>query len=51
LVPFEQLPKEQQVDAFLFRAVVHALRPPSKKSAQRVAVAGFDALRVMEDGR
>lgn len=28
LVPFDQLPKEQQVKDFLFRAVVHALRPP-----------------------
>lgn len=27
MVPFEELPKEQQAKDFLFRAVVHALRP------------------------
>ncbi len=27
LVPFEQLPREQQAKDFLFRAVVHALQP------------------------
>ena len=27
LVPFDQLPREQQAKDFIFRAVVHALRP------------------------
>lgn len=48
LVPFDQLPKEEQVKDFLFRAVVHALRP-TKPSPQRVAVEGFDAHKGMGD--
>jgi hypothetical protein len=28
IVPFDQLPKEQQAKDYIFRAVVHALRPP-----------------------
>jgi hypothetical protein len=27
LVPFNQLPREQQAKDYIFRAVVHALRP------------------------
>jgi hypothetical protein len=46
LVPFDQLPKEEQVKDFLFRAVVHALRPP-KPSPQRVVAEGFDAHKGM----
>jgi hypothetical protein len=46
LVPFSQLPKEQQAKDFLFRAVVHALRPP-KPAAQKVEARGFDAHKGM----
>jgi len=48
LLPFDMLPREQQVKDHLFRAVVHALRPP-KPPAQRVAAAGFDAHKGMGD--
>lgn len=30
IVPFAELPKEQQAKDFIFRAVVHALRPTDK---------------------
>lgn len=46
LLPYEQLVAEQRVDGFLFRAVVHALRPP-KPAPQRVDAAGFDAHKTM----
>lgn len=46
LVPFDQLPRSEQVKNFLFRAVVHAFRPP-KPSPQRIAADGFDAHKGM----
>lgn len=44
LVPFADLPKEQQMKDHLFRAVVHALRPPRPKTI-RLSVEGFEARR------
>lgn len=43
--PFHELPQEQQVKDFLFRAVVHALRDPlpAKPATQSVSTEGFDA--------
>jgi len=32
--PFADLPKEQQVKDFLFRAVVHAMRPPKAQTQE-----------------
>jgi hypothetical protein len=48
LVPFNELPVAQQAKDFLFRAVVHALRP-KKPPAQVLAARGFDGLRTMGD--
>ena len=34
IVPFDQLPREQQAKDYIFRAVVHALRPTAPGGAQ-----------------
>jgi len=52
LVPFDELPLEQRVKDYLFRAVVRALRPPPETvpAPQRVAATGFDAHKGMGGG-
>lgn len=49
LVPFDQLPKEQQIKDHLIAAIIRALRPP-KPAPQRVAAEGFDAYKGMGVG-
>ncbi len=48
LLPFYELPKHQQAKDYIFRAVVHALRP-AKPAPQRVSAEGFDAHKGMGD--
>lgn len=48
MVPFDQLPREQQAKDFLFRAVVHALRPAG--SIPAVNMAFGQALEALKAG-
>ena len=44
IVPFDQLPREQQAKDFIFRAVVHALRPADPVDQVRAQVESLTAL-------
>lgn len=51
LVPFDQLPREQQAKDFIFRAVVHALREGEAETHAQIRQYSAQRTQIREDGQ